>query len=245
MTQLLLPIALSLLIAITAIITTQFGLRHKNESGKSCLTRAGKIVIICHIFVFTLAVSLIITRIHEAQMAQKRQEVVAHWSRVPISNLSISYAINPHSLEGYTDVAGAFSFEMSLDFNKAVALPPVDIYPYLDKPEPNETAKISIQKLFPGFPKTVGELFGHSIKIRENDIRPFTMVTAVNFYANAEATKPFLTLSEIGHEYAGRYYRRVWYPASIRRLPSQHEGHMNHGPFVVWPDVLPQSSPFD
>jgi hypothetical protein len=247
MTQLLLPIALSILTAITAIITIQFELRHKSQSGKSRLTRAGKIVIMCHIIIFTFASSLIFTRVHEAQMAQKRQEVVDQWSRVPVSNLSINYVLNPHELKRYVDVYGALSYypnvEMSLDFKEAVSLPPVYIYP---KHEPKETGKISIQRLFKGFPKTVGELFGHSIKIRENDTRPFTMITAVNFYANAEVTKPFLTLSEVGHEYASAYYMRVWYPAaSIKRLPSQHEGMRNHGPFVVWPDVLPQSSPFN
>jgi hypothetical protein len=90
----------------------------------------------------------------------------------------------------------------------------------------------------------VGDLIGHSLKVRENDIRPFTAMEAIDFFANPEAVVPFLTLSSNGHEYVGGYYMRVWYPSLVKRLPSLGEGHMNHGPFVFLAELLPPEPPF-
>jgi len=247
MAELILPIVLSLLAAITAVCSAHFELRKRTDDGKTLLTAAGRIVILCHVITFALATSLVVSRVHQQHVERKRQEVVDQWSLIPITNLSISYTISPvypHD-DSFTATARENSLFMSFDFKEPVLLPGSDWYSASRPPGPLETIRISIQKLFPSFPGTVRDLIGHSINIRDDDLRPATVVTAIHFYPNLEAVHPFLTLSKVSHEYAGGYYRRVWYPESARGWPTQNEGHMNHRPFVVWPDVLPQSSPFE
>jgi hypothetical protein len=59
----------------------------------------------------------------------------------------------------------------------------------------------------------------------------------VYFYHRYRATNPFLVLEEVGHQYAGACYFRVWYPSQSVIIPKDGDGRNLSG-FVITPDLF-------
>ncbi len=245
----MIPTISGILIAVTsalvAIAGVTFDLRRE---GTSRLTRIGIAVLVGHVLVAGLAVLVITTELREVEAKRDRTRILDEWMKVPITDPTIGLEVNfETALNDVTrkeELLRPLLMEVSMDFGPLIALPQVHMSGYLlDKKGSFEVSRIHLREVFPNFPKTIGELVGHSLKFREHDIRPFTIIEGINLYYDAQATKPFLRLTVNSHERTGNYYMRVWYPDEVKRMPSLQEGLRNHGPFVFLAELLPEKSP--
>ncbi|QHI68691.1 hypothetical protein [Tichowtungia aerotolerans] len=96
-------------------------------------------------------------------------------------------------------------------------------------------ARVRIGNIFPQFPKTVGDLFGHELKVRENNITPYSIVKKINLYNRHGADIPFLILDVTSSERCGMYSKPIWYPKF--RLESSDEHANDVRAFVVTPEL--------
>jgi hypothetical protein len=144
------------------------------------------------------------------------------WKQIPISDLTIGFSLDQAAIQMNRNngMPSFVQLMVGLDQQPLVILPPVEVDDlYLNWNEEVQV-RISVRQFLPDFPETVGDLIGHELKVQENDVRPWTIIDCVYFYHRYRATNPFLVLEEVGHQYAGACYFRVWYPSQsvITRL---------------------------
>lgn len=244
----MLALVLSILITVVTCLVSVAELRFDTRrKGGRTLTRVGRGVLAGQLTVLVLAVALTLTQVLQERAQALRATVIDEWARVPITGLTLGIQIEPDRLKDYgrEQLNPIVQLQIGVDFGPLLDAPPVDVSDALERLGTFEAARVRVDGLLPALPDKIGDLVGHAIKVRENDIRPFTVVRAVNFYATPDAKQAFLTLSERAHEYVGGYYMRVWYPEHVRRLRTLRESHMNHGPFVVLAELMPATSPFE
>ena len=161
------------------------------------------------------------------------------WKQIPITDLTIGFSLAPDLIQYNRDngYPSAINISITMDQQQPISTPQVDVSDvHLDWNDEVQV-KISIQENNPMFPKTVGELIGHELIVRDNDVKPWTIVKSIHFYHRYRAVTAFLVLRENWHEYAGAYYFRVWYPSRPVIIPGDGS-FRGHSGFVITPELF-------
>ena len=182
------------------------------------------------------------------QLTYLQAEVIRleQWRRIPITDLTLGFILNRAAVEkdrneGYP--TPPIKIQISLERQAYINLPQVDIsepkfyiWRGLYGVGQEGELRVSVKEHLPMFPKTVGDLIGHELKVRENELRPWSIIKSIRFYHRYQANTPFLVLEDTSSEYVGRYYMRIWYPR--KRVESSDGIMYDHRPFVITTDLF-------
>lgn len=175
----------------------------------------------------------------------RKNERIRFLNNIHLTDLTVGFDTKgTETISSMMEMIPLPTLELSLDRKPYIYISLPDIRKY----QINENVRVnwrtpfqikySIADIANGFPETIGELIGHEIKLRENDVRPLLNFSRIGLFHRLDAIEPFLILDRIGHEYVGRYYMRVWYPNKESVIYSSDGEMRNYSPFVVTHDIL-------